>query len=370
MLKNLVGIHCRPGFFNMKMFNHPYRYLFIVCLGTYSWINASFIETFTYYGIKSNWFSQILGFLLICLLVWEGNRLAKYLLDNYILNKHHSLNPIVALFLSSHVIAFFAGLIVYFFITAVVLKDINDADLIALKLTLLFSFRINLFLQCINAIVHFVNRFQQKQVEAEELRRINTQAQLQAIRNQVNPHFLFNNLNVLSTLVLQKNQDANTFIEAFSSVYRYILKNRDAETVTLKTELTFIEPYIYLLKTRFGNALHIILEIPAQYVEYYIVPAALQLLIENAIKHNITSVAHPLSVKLFVAGDQYLVVQNNLQEKPEKPPSTEFGLYNISQQYKLLSGKEIRIEKNDLLFSVAIPLLKTMDMKAFQLSTK
>ncbi|MFT3705226.1 MAG: histidine kinase [Agriterribacter sp.] len=350
------------------MFNHSYRYVFIACLGIYSWINASFIETFTYYGIKSSSLSQILGFLLICLLVWEGNRFMKYLLDSYVLKKYHSLNPVVALFVASHVIALSAGLLVYFFITSIVLKEIDHSNKIALKLTLLFSFRINLFLQCINAIVHFLNRFQQKQAEAEELRRINIQAQLQAIRNQVNPHFLFNNLNVLSTLVLQKNQDANTFIEAFSSVYRYILKSRDAETVMLKTELTFIEPYIYLLKTRFGNALHIVLDIPLPYVEYYIVPAALQLLIENAIKHNITSIALPLTVKLFVTSDQYLVVQNNLQEKTEKPASTEFGLYNISQQYKLLSGKEIRIDKNDKFFSVAIPLLKTMDVKAYQSS--
>lgn len=351
------------------MFNHPYRYVFIACLGLYSWMNASFIETFTRYAIPSNTFAQILGFLLICLFVWEGNRLLKYLLDKYVLKKHVTINPVVALFAASHLVAFFSGLLVYFFITTIVLKEINRADMIALKLTLVFSFRINLFLQCINAIVHFLNRFQQKQVEAEELRRINTQAQLQAIRNQVNPHFLFNNLNVLSTLVLKKNQDANTFIEAFSSVYRYILKNRDAETVMLQTELTFIEPYIYLLKTRFGNALHIDLNIPAQYAEQHIVPAALQLLIENAIKHNITSIARPLTVTFFVLDDQYLVVQNNLQEKVEKPASTEFGLYNISQQYKLLSGKEIRIEKSDALFSVAIPLLKPIDVKVYKLST-
>ena len=352
----------------MKMFSHPYRYAFIACLGIYSWINATFIETFSYYGIKSDHFTQLSGFLLICLFVWEGNRILKLLLEKYVFKKYPALNPLVTVFAASHVVAFLAGLLVYYMIATLIWKGTHDGSLIALKLTIVFAFRVNLFLQCINAIVHFLNRFRQKQVEAEELRRINTQAQLQAIRNQLNPHFLFNNLNVLSTLVLQKNQDANTFIEAFSSVYRYILKNKDSETVALKTELTFIEPYIYLLKTRFGNALHIVLDIPTHYVEYYIVPAALQLLIENAIKHNITSMAHPLTVKLFITDDQYLVVQNNLQEKPEKPASTEFGLYNISQQYKLLSGKEIRIEKNGVLFSVAIPLLKTVDVKTYQLS--
>ncbi|HEX5025621.1 MAG TPA: histidine kinase [Agriterribacter sp.] len=353
----------------MKMFNNPYRYLFVVCLGLYSWINTSFVQTFEYYGIQANRFSQVLGFLLVCLLVWEGNRFLEVLLKKYVFKKYPKLYPVPVFFAISHLIALTSGIVVYFFITNWVLHGVEHNRMIALKLTVLFSFRINLFLHCINAIVYYLNRFQQKQVEAEELRRINTQAELQAIRNQVNPHFLFNNLNVLSTLIMQKNHDANQFIEAFSSVYRYILKNRDNEAVLLKTELEFIEPYIYLLKTRFGNALDVVLEIPSPVPDVYILPAALQLLLENVIKHNIISTALPLHVKLFINGEGCLVVENNLQEKPIKPDSTEFGLYNINQRYRLLSGKEIKIDKTELHFSVAIPLLKVNDFKTNELRT-
>jgi LytS/YehU family sensor histidine kinase len=240
-----------------------------------------------------------------------------------------------------------------------------SANTIVLKLTMLFSFRVNLFLQCLNAILFFLNSYKQKQLEAEELRRINTQAQLQAIQNQVNPHFLFNNLNVLSTLVLQKHEEANTFIEAFSSVYRYILKNRETETIKLQTELEFIEPYLYLLKTRFGNSLRVELNVPEKYREKYIVPAALQLLIENATKHNIVSSNQPLTVRLYISDSDWLVVENNLQEKIEKPPSTEFGLYNINQRFKLLSGIEIKIHKDDSKFMVSIPLLNAVEVKKY-----
>ena len=351
--------------YNMKLFSHPYRYLFILFLGLYSWLNTSFVEAFRYYGIQAGFFSQVLGFTLICLLIWEGNHVMEYLLESKTLKKYSKVHPAVGLFIISQLIAAIAGLFVYFVVIVSLLHENMGQGYIGLKLTLLFSLRVNLFLQCINAIIFFMNRYKQKELEAEELRRINTQAQLQAIRNQVNPHFLFNNLNVLSTLVLQKNQDANTFIEAFSSVYRYILKNRDTETVPLQTELEFIEPYIYLLKTRFVNSLHVELDIPDQYREKHIVPAALQLLIENAIKHNIVSSGNPLTVKVFVNEEGWLAVQNNLQEKQEKLPSTEFGLYNINQRFRLLSGKEIKINNDGSFFTVAIPLLTAIDIKKY-----
>jgi sensor histidine kinase YesM len=348
----------------MKFFNHPYRYLFILGLGVYSYINTAFVEAFRYYGINGNRFYILLGFVVTCFIIWEGNRIAENAIKK-INPGGLKLHPSVRLFIVSQLISFIAGLSVYYFIGVLLLKNEMSIRNIILKLSLLFSFRVNLFLQCLNAILFFLNGYKQKQLEAEELKRISTQAQLQVIQNQVNPHFLFNNLNVLSTLVLQKHEDANTFIEAFSSVYRYILKNRDTETVKLQSELDFIEPYIYLLKTRFGNSLHIELDIPEQYRSKYIVPAALQLLIENTIKHNIVSAVKPLTVRLFINEEEYLAVINNLQEKSEKPASTEFGLYNINQRFKLLSGKEIKIHKTGSEFIVAIPLLKEPEIKKY-----
>lgn len=344
----------------MKLFSHKYRYLFILALGVYSYINTLFVEAFKYYGIKAQALYLVAGFVLICLLVWEGSRVTEKMLQSRPLTTR--IHPVLILFVLSQLITLGAGLLVYYFMGRYFV-DVEPAnESILLKLILLFAFRVNLFLQCINTVIFFINRYQQKQVEAEELKRRNTQAQLQGIRNQLNPHFLFNNLNVLSTLVMQKNEDANTFIEAFSSVYRYILKSQETETVRVQTELGFIEPYIYLLKTRFSKALNIVIDIPEKYYDRVIAPAVLQILIENAIKHNIVSANSPLTVKLFTRDDGYLSVQNNLQVKPEKPPSTEFGLFNVSQQFKLLSGKDIIIDQTEGMFTVSIPLLEASEV--------
>ncbi|MGC4036146.1 MAG: histidine kinase [Chitinophagaceae bacterium] len=345
----------------MKFFSHPYRYLFIACLAVYSYLNTVFIEVFHYYGITGKWWIILSGFSLICLLNWEGSRIAESFIQHR--KTSSSIHPSILLFLVSLPIAFITANLVYYVVGLAILQQAAGSQSILLRLTILFSFRVNLFLQCLNAILFFISSYKKKELEAEESKRISVQAQLRAIQDQVNPHFLFNNLNVLSTLVMQKNEDANKFIEAFSAVYRYLLKSRDSEMVRLKDEIEFIQPYIYLLQTRFGNSLHVDLAIPVKYSDAYIVPAALQLLIENAIKHNIVSAAQPLTIKLEIQDEIFLVVSNNLQDKLDKLPSTQLGLQNIKQRYKLLADKEIIIRRDDHSFSVSIPLLTQLERK-------
>ncbi|WP_336516575.1 sensor histidine kinase [Pollutibacter soli] len=340
----------------MILFNHRLRYLFIAGLGIYSYINASFVETFRYYGLQGRWWILMIGFIMICLLDWEGSRLVQQAISKKS-SQQQGFRALLILFITSLPIALFAALIVYYFFGSIILKNEIVQQNILLKLTILFSFRVNLFLQCVNAVLFFFAGYKQKQLEMEELKRISIQARLRAIQEQINPHFLFNNLNVLSTLVLQKHENANTFIEAFSSVYRYLLTRKDVELVKLREELEFIQPYIFLLTTRFGNGLIIELDIPDRYNERFIVPAALQLLVENAIKHNIVSVVQPLHIRMFVSEDG-LSVSNNLQERGEKIPSTGLGLENINQRYRLLAGKEIKIERKADLFVVTVPLLQ------------
>jgi two-component system, LytTR family, sensor kinase len=229
---------------------------------------------------------------------------------------------------------------------------------IAIKLAFTYGTRINLFLHIINGIFVFISEYKNKQLEAEELKRIITQAQLQSIKNQVNPHFLFNNLNVLSGMVMKDNPDANKFIEEFAKVYRYILNSQDKELISLQTELDYIKPYIFLLEKRFPESISIELNIPNKYYSYYIVPAALQMLIENAIKHNVVSKARPLQISLSANGRELLTVKNNLQIKQLPETSSQIGLKNISQRYEFITGKNIEIIKDDLSFSVAIPLIQ------------
>ena len=338
------------------MFAHRFRYLFVVILGVYSYVNTVFSEALKYYGIRANEFLIAGSFVLICLLIWEGNRLLEYVLlkSEGKKNKFYSL---LIFFLASHVTTLLAALISYLVIATWVLNYDVVQTMVPAKLVFLFSFRINLFLNCIHAIFYLLKQYQKKELEAEELRRISTMASLQAIRNQVNPHFLFNNLNVLSTLVMQKNEEANTFIEKFSIVYRYILKNQDTELIQLKSELDFIRPYIFLLEKRFGQGLKVNIDIPVENEELYIVPVALQMLIENAIKHNIVSTKRPLHVAITVSSEGSLVVKNNLQPREQKEVSEQIGLQNINKRLQIVAGKEIRIIKDEVSFTVEIPLL-------------
>ena len=344
------------------MFNHKYRYLFIVILSVYSYINTLFSEALHYYGITESPVFIITAFLLICLLVWEGNRLLYFLLKRFLAGKTPRIHPLLVQFLISHIIAFASGLASFYFLSVVILNEPFTTGNIALKLAIIFAFRINVFLQAINTITYFLDQFRQKQLESEELKRISSQAELQAIKSQINPHFLFNNLNVLSSLVLQKNEEANKFIEEFSAVYRYILANQDKELVPLGNEIEFIDPYLFLLKKRFPEGLLVELNIPSSYNSWLLVPVALQMLVENCIKHNIVSARRPLTVRIYVENGHKLIVSNNLQEKTEKAVSGKSGLANISKRVEILTGQSVIIRQTPDNFSVSIPLIEPFDV--------
>jgi two-component system, LytTR family, sensor kinase len=338
------------------MFNHSYRYLMIAVLGTYSYINAVYAQVFELYAINAPWYLCLATIVLMTLAVWEGNRLVAPLLEKQLSGKDTWVK-LVASFALGTVFAILSAFLFTAVIGVYFAGFSTEALKLPFKLSVLYATRINLFLHTINAIFIFVMAYKQKEIEAEELQRISVQAQLQAIRNQVNPHFLFNNLNVLSGLVIKENPEANEFIEAFAKVYRYILNTQDAELVPLKTEVNFIEPYIFLLKKRFPDSLVFNMNIPDSSLQRQVVPGALQMLIENAIKHNIVSKKIPLviDIKLDAAGN--LVVANNLQLKELVEPSTQIGLNNIRQRYKLTVGKSIEVVKDAGFFSVSLPLI-------------
>jgi two-component system, LytTR family, sensor kinase len=341
----------------MKMFTHKYRYLFIVLLATYSYINTLFSEVYHYYGISAPWYYVLLCFILITGLVWEGNRIIQKIAQPYFL-KLTKMRFLVLTFFIGLAFSAIISLALGFIGTRLLHLSAQESP-IAIKLAFTYGTRINLFLHIINGILVFIREYKSKQLEAEELKRISTQAQLQSIKNQVNPHFLFNNLNVLSGMVIKDNPDANKFIEEFAKVYRYILNSQDKELIPLQTELDYIKPYIFLLQKRFPESISIDLSIPDKYYSYYIVPAALQMLIENAIKHNIVSKARPLQINLSANGREVLTVKNNLQPKQLPENSSQIGLKNISQRYELITGKNIEVKKDENSFSVVIPLIQT-----------
>ena len=190
----------------------------------------------------------------------------------------------------------------------------------------------------------------------------NLETQLQLLKQQISPHFLFNSLNTLRCIATDNK--TKSYITQLSNVYRYLLTNnkyKDEDLVLLKDELEFTNSYLYILKERFEDALDIDINISQETLYMQIPPLALQVLIENATKHNVVSMDSPLSIYIYNEGEETLVVKNNLQPKLSSEDSLGIGLDNIKKRYQLLSDKEIEIIKTDTDFTVKIPLIKRRD---------
>ena len=176
------------------------------------------------------------------------------------------------------------------------------------------------------------------------------------LKQHLNPHFLFNSLTSLSSLIRIDPKQAGDFLDKMSKVYRYILKNKDNETVPLIEELKFVELYNQLQKTRFSDGLIITIDIPEDLQYRKIAPVTLQNLVENAIKHNIADAETPLYIKIY-SKDDYLIVQNNLQKKNFVETSNKQGQNSMISLYRYLSSRPVMIEENDKFYTVRIPLI-------------
>ncbi len=338
------------------MFGIKYRYLFIFLLTVYSYFNIQFTVGESLLEKEFNGIFLFLAIGLVVLLLWELNRLAESQLGQIRKQFLSKIHPLVLLFIIStaNVVFACAGSLV---ILDLILGLPIQLDYDHAKLLLAFGFRVNLFLHCVNAIVFYMNKLKKAQLEAEQLKKISVEAQFEALRNQINPHFMFNCFNVLSTLVYKDADTSAKFIAQISNVYRYLLHSQERKVVPLQEELSFIESYLYLLQMRYGGNLIVEKDIHADLDEFYVAPASLQMLIENAIKHNVISKNNPLKIRLY-SHNGSIVVSNNLQEKQVKEESTHRGLLNIQSRYRLLSDEVVKIEKTSSEFKVEIPLLQ------------
>ena len=199
--------------------------------------------------------------------------------------------------------------------------------------------------------------WQRSQQEIDMLSKAQLQTQLDVLRHQVNPHFLFNSLNSLISLIDEDPRQAGMFAEELSSVYRYLLRSNESSLVSLATELEFIQSYYHLLKTRHGNSLTLVTRIHPGSESRQLPPLTLQLLIENAVKHNVILPEQPLTIALTTTEQQHLIVSNNLQRKPSRAISNGVGLSNILSKYQILGHPTPIIEEDGGEFRVTLPLL-------------
>lgn len=203
---------------------------------------------------------------------------------------------------------------------------------------------------------YFIDRWKDSLIKAERLEKEKSQVQFDNLKNQLNPHFLFNALTSLNSLIFDNQELASQFLQQLSKVYRYVLQNKDKNFVLLSTELEFIAHYVQLLETRFQGALKISFQIDDAAKEKAIVPVTLQILIENAIKHNVVDKDKKLFIEVLTVGD-YLVVSNNLQLRKMVETSNKLGLENLKSLYKFLTEKPVLIEPTDDRFYVKVPLI-------------
>jgi sensor histidine kinase YesM len=204
---------------------------------------------------------------------------------------------------------------------------------------------------------YLFENWKQSLLESQQFKNAHLQSQLDALKSQVNPHFLFNTLNSLSSLISENPEKAEKFADEMSKVYRYLLDTNKEELVTLQTELKFIQSFYHLLKIRYNTGIHLELIIAGEFNNYLLPPLTLQLLIENAIKHNITLKEQPLNIEIIATDERRVIVKNNLQRKTTKQPSHKIGLDNIAIKYQLMKQGDITVKEEDGHFMVTVPLI-------------
>jgi sensor histidine kinase YesM len=225
--------------------------------------------------------------------------------------------------------------------------------------SIIYVLLISFIMSLIFTAIGFFKAWKQEMINAEKLKTEMMAYRYESLRNQINPHFLFNSFNVLSDLVYADQAMAVKFINQLSELFRYVLDSRDKELVPLKDELDFMHSYVYLLKTRFEDKLDLVIDLKAEPDEL-IVPMTLQMLVENAVKHNEVSDAFPLRINIR-RNESYLEVENSLKIKKVGEDSKNTGLKNIIQQFSYFTDKQVEVRDHDGKFLVRVPILKASE---------
>ena len=305
----------------------------------------------------SNIDKQILYGMLIGYSLFKVNQFSGYIISKYFPWKEGPLRTLILSFscgmILSIVVIVCANLIWWNLRSSeyITLTGLFDAYFYPMISTLLITIIITLGYYTAD----FFTEWKKLLIQEEEFKREALSLQFDALKNQVNPHFLFNSLNVLTSLVETEPSLAVKFIKQLSEVYRYVLEHKDKELIELDTELQFVNAYVYLQKIRFDSSL--VVDISLNNTTRRIIPLSLQMLVENAIKHNVISTDKPLHISIFCNGD-YLVVKNNLQKKTVIHETGSIGLKNIRERYAYFSKLPVVIEETTEMFTVKLPLIE------------
>ena len=332
------------------------KYLLFCAAFTPVWgliINAELNKSFLFHTFLIVFVNmEIMAFLATKIFTFRANYARKGITRNKITRIY--LTRLVLFFIIALVIANL--IFAFFMIISHLTRGYNIPDISWIIDQIAGPFKVTaIALLCCTPIFFFIP-WQQAMKREFELREQNLIFQNETLKNQVNPHFLFNSLNTLSSLIDTQTEIANQFISKLSLIYRYILENSTKVKVSLKDELAFIVDYFYLHQIRSEGKIFLAIEIKDDDYHYEILPVSLQLLIENAIKHNMATNEKPLRITIYIEG-QNIVVKNNIQKIATQVVSTKMGLKNLNERVRLTTGKEIVIEETTTDYIVKIPLL-------------
>ncbi|WP_312075010.1 2TM domain-containing protein [Chryseobacterium sp.] len=271
--------------------------------------------------------------------------------------KKRAIISVISLIVVNFILVYFCNYVNF----VIYQKAATPAEFFSGKYNFVNWFMINLTL-LISAFLHAkgfmeeLKKTSKKEVVEQKLIAKSANAQFESLKNQLDPHFLFNSLNVLSSLIDENPKQAQKFTASMSKIYRYVLEQKDKELVTVQDEIDFAKTYCELLKTRFEDSVDFEFNVNENDLTKFVVPLSLQLLLENCIKHNFATSAKPLIIKVFTENDS-LCIENNLQAREQLKESAGIGLANIVQRYSLLTKKNVFIEKSYSHFKVKLPVL-------------
>ncbi len=234
-----------------------------------------------------------------------------------------------------------------------------DPETLSVGRIALINVMANLLSVGIDESTYSMKKWRENTLEKEQLEKINVQSQLESLKSQVNPHFLFNSLNSLSSLIDDEPEKAEQFVDEMAKVYRYLLQTNEGVLTTLDTELNFIQSYYHLLKTRYGAGIDLTIDVTPSSRTCHLPPLTLQMLVENAVKHNVIQANKPLIIEIGTTSDDQLWVRNNRQRRVGgRIASNQVGLSNITAKYRLLAQTDPLVLADDDYFTVIMPLLK------------
>ena len=289
-----------------------------------------------------------------CAVYWNGTILVTLLVSKLFPMEKNLNLAIVMMFLIVSIMVVLVGLLLRYILINYCGLNFSWRETVT---QILMSLSITYFISTFYAANYFFVEWRENALKAQMLEKANLEARFETLKTQINPHFLFNSLNTLITLV-SDNPTASKYVESLSEFMRYLLQNQSKEAVLVRDELKVAGEYVFLQQYRFGNKLNVNIDVTQKHFHYAIAPLSVQMLLENAIKHNVISSEHPLNINIYIENDSYLVVENNLQPKLDSDPSTGLGLNNIKNRYKFLNEKEVLVLKEKTKFIVKLPLFE------------